>query len=684
MNPQKEVDAVGRLGINCIDLTTGDAGRNTLEGKSAEECVIVDELAYIEEDNNNYNGSDIPCNVLVGEFVFPPHHLSEILTDFMVQRNTGNGPCLFKSAVQHISSVTGIDISYTDLRIKMNQILIDNWKEFQCSYVFPREVTIGGNKGFFQRIINTEEDYLKFLTSKDNLESFNDTNAELILLSAMLNVNVHVCSYNLPVGQGINGQRYSWLTINPKENTISLIPENSMLDCKNEPLYLLYEDKVHYERMVKIGDYDGYSLVTVNIPTGKEDYFTYPNSQCIEGNRNVDNESSCNTSDIDRGIDDVVENVLSLTSEPDSLVKENAEIDFMDEFHADKLTTEVETGPIQPCLEDNFRTRGSSVCIEGAGIQSTSSDACDHVCDGVVRMDDSDDHDPCINSVLELDVKKNISNMVDSQKCSQVTTFNNSIRKSSTEENKIQREEESFQGFSTHMVLSMFQDINKKPLKASYEKYFKFPIKDLSVDEILAPSDPADIIKEAELDAWDEKIRNEKEIREREISKLNNDIAEEKSRQNERRERYKKNKERRNLMEAKLSSKGMQELFKNNEEYIKKIYNGQVYSYRRDQYMRGGFHRQNLNVIAFVPFSEMHLDILREEVSKLWLSSYDDFVKNSDFIWKVILPEAFIKVYNIDILVMLFMYTFEDLHGLFLYWKNGSRIQNFSDSSPLL
>jgi len=277
----------------------------------------------------------------------------------------------------------------------------------------------------------------------------------------------------------------------------------------------------------------------------------------------------------------------------------------------------------------------------------------------VMRMDD---HDSCINSDIELDVKKKVLNMVDSQRCSKVTMFNNSIRKSSTEENKIHCEEESYQSFSTHMVLSMFQDINKKPVKASHEKYFKFPIKELSVDEILAPYDPAEIIKEAELDAWDEKIRNEKEIHEREILKLNNDIAEEKRRQNERRERYKKNKERRNFMEANLSLNGMRELFKNNEEYIKKIYNGQVYSYRRDQYMQGGFHRQNLNVIAFVPFSEMHLKVLREEVSRLWLSSYDDYVKNSDFIWKVILPEAFIRVNNIDILVMLFMYTFEDLH----------------------
>ena len=103
---------------------------------------------------------------------------------------------------------------------------------------------------------------------------------------------------------------------------------------------------------------------------------------CIEGNKNIDSHSSCNTSDIERGIDDGKEEVLSLTSEPDSLVKKNAEIDLIDEFHADKLTTEVETGPSQPGSEDNFLIRGSSVCIEGAGIQSTSSDACDHVCDG--------------------------------------------------------------------------------------------------------------------------------------------------------------------------------------------------------------------------------------------------------------------------------------------------------------
>ena len=60
--------------------------------------------------------------------------------------------------------------------------------------------------------------------------------------------------------------------------------------------------------------------------------------------------------------------------------------------------------------------------------------------------------------------------------------------------------------------------------------------------------------------------------------------------------------------------------------------------------MKGGITRDKLRTKMVAPFSEDHLSAIMEEISSMWMRTLKEEMDNSEFIWKVILPEIFVKV----------------------------------------
>ena len=45
------------------------------------------------------------------------------------------------------------------------------------------------------------------------------------------------------------------------------------------------------------------------------------------------------------------------------------------------------------------------------------------------------------------------------------------------------------------------------------------------------------------------------------------------------------------------------------------------------------------------PFTDSQLQWTLDEIEKVWMKTERDYIENNDYVWKVLLPEIFIKFY---------------------------------------
>ena len=190
----------------------------------------------------------------------------------------------------------------------------------------------------------------------------------------------------------------------------------------------------------------------------------------------------------------------------------------------------------------------------------------------------------------------------------------------------------------------MIKESNDQAVALKSDVYYVFQTKEPNIDELLAPTNATVLAEEARLDALDKEIAERRKIFEAEMDKVDNDILKEKESQKALRKRFKENKIGRNKMEAELSYSKIKDLFQENKDYILKIFSRELYSARREAFIKGGIHRDSLREKMIVPFSEDQHSAIMDELSNIWMRNYKESMENSEFIWKVILPETFIKV----------------------------------------
>ena len=164
------------------------------------------------------------------------------------QWNSGGGSCLYKCAAQHVRefSAGNSEVSYLELRKFAHKKLLDLWDRFEPWIPFPMSVTIGAGNSARKVVLECSVSFKEFLESEESMESFNESEVDLWILSYLLNTTVCTTTYNLPLGQGAAGSRIEQ-NFFPGQGAGDDLAKYS---CQPEPLHLLNEHTVHWTRIV--------------------------------------------------------------------------------------------------------------------------------------------------------------------------------------------------------------------------------------------------------------------------------------------------------------------------------------------------------------------------------------------------------------------------------------------------
>ena len=170
-----------------------------------------------------------------------------------------------------------------------------------------------------------------------------------------------------------------------------------------------------------------------------------------------------------------------------------------------------------------------------------------------------------------------------------------------------------------------------------------------SIDELLKlPNiqEASGKAKDEVLDNLDKEIAVRKIMHEKEMVQVDIDIAAEKMRQDERRKRMKSNASERDRLEVEVTEVVLRRMFKDNLDYLKKIQSGQIESSRHQAYNKSCRSRHALyfNMITD-PFTDDQLDWTLDEIAQVWMRNKKEQMDCNEYVWKVLLPECFIKFY---------------------------------------
>ena len=171
-----------------------------------------------------------------------------------------------------------------------------------------------------------------------------------------------------------------------------------------------------------------------------------------------------------------------------------------------------------------------------------------------------------------------------------------------------------------------------------------------NIDDLLKlPERPDDGSKTKEeiLDELDVEIAKKHERHELDRAKVDRQIEEERKKKEERKARCKENAKLRNRLEKELTEEKVRSMFRANIPHLKAIWNGQKTSKRHEAFHKSVRTRQALYYTMITdPFTDDQLDWVLEEMSSIWMRNKREQMENNEYIWKVLLPECFIKMYG--------------------------------------
>jgi hypothetical protein len=169
------------------------------------------------------------------------------------------------------------------------------------------------------------------------------------------------------------------------------------------------------------------------------------------------------------------------------------------------------------------------------------------------------------------------------------------------------------------------------------------------IDELLRlPERPEDggKTKEEILDEMDAEIAARQNKHEEEMAKVDLEIEGERRKTEERRVRLRENALLRNRLESELTEKKLRALFKENLEHLRGVQAGTVPSARHLAFNKSVRARHALFYTMITdPFTDQQLDWTLEEISDVWMRNKREQMDHNEYVWKVLLPECFIKFY---------------------------------------
>ena len=90
----------------------------------------------------------------------------------------------------------------------------------------------------------------------------------------------------------------------------------------------------------------------------------------------------------------------------------------------------------------------------------------------------------------------------------------------------------------------------------------------------------------------------------------------------------------------------LRRMFEENLSYLENIRTGKIPSERHTAYYTNAGTRQALFYkMINNPFTGEQVDWTYEEMAKIWTKTTKEYHDNNDYIWKVLMPECFIKFY---------------------------------------
>ena len=171
-----------------------------------------------------------------------------------------------------------------------------------------------------------------------------------------------------------------------------------------------------------------------------------------------------------------------------------------------------------------------------------------------------------------------------------------------------------------------------------------------NIDDLLKlPERPDDGSKTQEeiLDELDVEIAKRHKRHELDSAKVDKQIEEERRKKEERKARCKANAKLRNRLEKELSEEKLRGIFRDIIPHLEAIWNGQKDSKRHEAFHKSVRTRQALYYTMITdPFTDDQLDWVLEEMSLIWMRNKREQMENNEYIWKVLLPECFIKIYG--------------------------------------
>ena len=169
-----------------------------------------------------------------------------------------------------------------------------------------------------------------------------------------------------------------------------------------------------------------------------------------------------------------------------------------------------------------------------------------------------------------------------------------------------------------------------------------------TIDELLKLPDRIEGGKTMEevLDDMDVEIVKRGRKHEEEMSKVDSEIEAEKMRQEQKDKRFIQNGLLKKRLRDEVTETELRRMFKENLDFLLNIQSGNGDSSRHEAYHKSGRTRQALYYTMITsPYSDDQLDWTLEEMSAVWMRDNKEQMDNNEYVWKVLLPEFFIKLY---------------------------------------
>lgn len=172
----------------------------------------------------------------------------------------------------------------------------------------------------------------------------------------------------------------------------------------------------------------------------------------------------------------------------------------------------------------------------------------------------------------------------------------------------------------------------------------------LTIDELLTlPEKPDDDGKSMDelLDDLDVQIAEQKEQHRLQIKKLDADAMIQQKRKEDREVRYAANAINRDLLATELTQPILRKMFADIRGFLEDIKDGLIESSRHKAFHKSLKTRQALLYTMIThPFTDKQVDWVYEEMASIWLRTKQEHADNNEYIWKVLMPESFIRLYS--------------------------------------